>query len=91
MDNDLQFDRAEFSTPAAGAATCGVCKEPLRDSYFQANGKVLCAACAEKIRKFASGKGNFAGRFATAIAFGLGAALLGGAIYYIVLTRMALR
>ena len=79
MENDLQFERADFTAPAA--AQCSACQQPLLGEYFSANGQVLCAACAENLRAQLGGTGSSAGRFTQAALFGLGAAVLGGAIY----------
>ena len=79
MENDLQFERAEFSGPAA--AKCTACQQPLLGAYFSANGQVLCAACAENLRRQLGGTGSRAGRFLQAALFGTGAAVLGGAVY----------
>ena len=79
MENDLQFERAEFTAPVA--ARCTACQQPLLGEYFSANGQVLCAACAESLRRQVGGVGSSAGRFLQAALFGTGAAVLGGAVY----------
>lgn len=79
MENDLQFERADFTAPAA--AKCSACQQPLPGEYFSANGQVLCARCAENLRAQLGGVGSSAGRFMQAVAFGTSAALLGGAVY----------
>ena len=79
MDDNLQFDRAEFAAPRS--TTCTACQAPLVSEYFSANGQVLCAKCADNVRQFVVGSGSGADRFAMAFALGLGAALLGGAVY----------
>ena len=79
MENDLQFERADFTAPVA--AKCSACQQPLLGAYFSANGQVLCARCAESLRAQLGGVGSSAGRFAQAAAFGAGAAVLGGAVY----------
>src|SRR4051812_43876927 len=54
--SSLQFDRAEFATPAAAALSCEVCKTPLQGEYYQVNGKNICPACRTKIdANFTSG------------------------------------
>lgn len=79
MENDLQFERAEFTAPVA--AQCTACRQPLAGEYFSANGQVICAGCAESLRRQLSGVGGRVGRFLQAVLFGAGAALLGGAVY----------
>src|SRR6201996_84139 len=76
--DDLQFERAEFNAPTA--TVCGMCGQTLRGSYYQANGRLLCSGCAERVKQYASGEGDTANAF-QAVAFGIGAAIAGGAIY----------
>lgn len=79
MENDLQFERAEFTAPAATA--CNACQQPLAGEYFSANGQVLCAGCADRLRQQLGAADGNAGHLLQAALFGLGAAVLGGAIY----------
>ena len=79
MDDNLQFDRAEYAAPRG--TMCSACQAALTAEYFSANGQVLCARCAENVRQFYAGDGSGAGRFAMAVALGFGAALAGGAVY----------
>lgn len=82
MDTELQFDRVE--KPASHA--CSECRSALHDSYFQANGHMLCETCAEKIRNgFAQKRGGFV-RFLKSTAYGIGGAFVGSAAYTAVLT-----
>jgi hypothetical protein len=78
MEDSLQFDRAELSSPAA----CGACQSTLRDSYFQVSGQALCGTCADQARALMEGTGSRAGRLLWAAMFGIGAGILGAAIYY---------
>jgi hypothetical protein len=77
--DELQFERAEFDGPAV--SVCGLCGQPLRGSYFQAGGRVLCAECAERVRQHAHGVGADPVNSLRAFLFGIGAAAAGGAIY----------
>ncbi len=43
----LQFQKAEFSDPRP---KCVACRLPIDGEYFQLSGKVICAACAERVR-----------------------------------------
>lgn len=79
MDNDLQFDRAEFAAPRA--TVCSACQAALTTEYFAINGQVFCAKCAEGIREHFGDTGLQAGLFGRAALLGLGAAVLGGAVY----------
>ncbi len=47
----LQFDQAEFATPAGSGPACTVCKQPILDQYYELNGKVLCAGAARGSRR----------------------------------------
>jgi hypothetical protein len=47
MADGIQFDKAEFASPAA-ARTCVVCKAPITETYFEAGGHVLCPTCAAR-------------------------------------------
>ncbi len=51
---DLQFQHAEpiaAAASAAGAAqTCVVCKQPVGDTYYHAQGQVVCPLCAQRIQ-----------------------------------------
>ena len=84
MDKDLQFDRADYATPGA-PLTCTACKAVLTSEYWSANGQVLCSACAEGVRRYASGTGSRSARFLRALLFGTGAALVCAALYGAVL------
>ena len=88
MENDLQFERADFTAPAA--SQCSACQQPLLGAYYSANGQVLCARCAESLRTQLGGVGSSAGRFMQAAAFGTGAAVLGGAVYGAVMAYFGL-
>jgi hypothetical protein len=79
MDNDLQFDRADFAAPRA--TTCSACKAALTTEYFAVNGQVFCARCAEGIRQHFGDAAPPAEALGRAAALGLGAALVGGAVY----------
>lgn len=74
---DLQFDRAEPARSAAPASTCAACKQPLRDEYYEVNGKVVCPACRTRLVTHVA-----SGSFVNALLLGLGAAILGAAIYF---------
>src|SRR2546429_109695 len=46
----LQFDRAEFHAPSADLV-CGICKQPPRDEHYRSGSLVMCATCAERVRR----------------------------------------
>lgn len=80
--DDLQFERADFGT-APAAITCTGCHQPIAGDYFDVNGKPFCAACTSAIRQ-AHGDGAGAGAFPRALGAGIGAGVVGSALYYIV-------
>jgi hypothetical protein len=73
----LQFDRVE----QPGRSPCSRCKQPLGATYFQANGKIICASCRAALESEWSG-GSPASRFVRAVVFGVAAALLGAGMYF---------
>lgn len=78
---DLQFDRAESGEPS----TCSSCGQPIRDSYWDINGQVVCSYCHHQEVEQAVVSGSGAGRFLRASVFGILAATAGAGIYYAVL------
>ncbi len=78
MSEPLQFEKAEFSEPPA--TVCAACGARLGGHYFHAAGKVLCDSCAGRMRALGAGANNPA-RLTMAALLGLGAALLGAAVY----------
>ena len=73
---ELQFDRAEPTQPTT-AGTCATCKQPLRDTYYEVNGQVVCASCRARLEQHVTG-----GSFVNALLLGFGAAILGAGIYF---------
>ncbi len=84
-DEVLQFDEAEFSAPAPAVQLpiCVNCQQPIPDAYFEINGKVVCGHCREGVLAAVHGGSGMA-RFMRASLFGLGAAVVGAVLYYIV-------
>ena len=77
----LQFDHAEFDraeTPSSVA--CTACQRPFADHYFEINGTVVCDSCQHAIEAQLTGGSGIA-RFVQAALFGVGAAIIGTAIY----------
>jgi hypothetical protein len=84
MDNDLQFDRAEFVAPRV--TTCSACKVALTTEYYAINGQVFCANCAEGVRQHFSAEAQ--GRlFGRAALLGLGAAVVGSAAFAVAMIQ----
>ncbi len=83
----LQFDRAEWAEAPEGrqAPACSFCRTPLFSSYFDINGQMACESCKFRIEEqFKKGPGM--ATFLRAAGAGLGAAIAGSAIYYLVRT-----
>lgn len=80
---ELQFDRVQ-SPSGQTPGTCAVCGQPIRDAYYEVNGKVVCERCRQDLEaNWAAG--SSAGRFGAAIVLGIAAAAAGSALYYGVL------
>jgi hypothetical protein len=77
----MQFDKAEFG--AAPPPSCAGCQAELADTYFEVDGHRMCPTC--RARLDAPPEGTPASRFFTALAYGLGASVVGFVIYYAVL------
>src|SRR5258706_11926952 len=83
----LQFDRPEFPPGAAARGVpCTACKKPVVQSYYEANGHVICSTCREQLTQGTAGGGG--GRMLKAFFQGLGVALLGGAVWWAVRTYL---
>lgn len=85
----LQFDKAVSTTTRTEAAppegvTCVVCQKTIADRYFDINGQPTCDRCKQQVAREAETPKGF-GVFGKAVLFGLGAALLGAALYYAVI------
>jgi hypothetical protein len=81
--DELQFDHAEFHAAAPTAVTCGFCRRPIDDQYYQINTAVVCDGCRQAVETaFGRGPGLFG--FLKASVFGFLAAAAGAAIIYAV-------
>ena len=83
QEKPLRFDQAQFGTAAPAALGCAACGRPLRDSYYEVNGKTACERCQAEVQLGRS-EGSPFGRFLRASVFGLGAGAVGAAIWYAV-------
>jgi hypothetical protein len=83
-EEEIQFDQAEYATPASAGPTCGLCHQPIADTYYETGGKVFCTACRGRIEESFRG-GSRLGRALKAFVFGSAAALAGGALYYAII------
>ena len=75
-----QFATAEYA-PGRSDATCAVCRQPIRGSYFKIKGTLCCAGCTEEIQAQAPRDSH--GAFVRALVFGIAGALVGLALYVI--------
>ena len=81
---ELQFDRVEGQGGQTPGGTCAECGQPIRDVYYEVNGRVLCERC-RRAAEASWAAGSSAGRFGKAVVFGIAAAAAGSALYYGVL------
>ena len=81
--SELQFERAEYSTPASAAAPCQACKEPIVGAYYLLGQAMICPKCHTGLSAQLHG-GSRTGRFFGALAWGLLAAIAGGLIWFAV-------
>lgn len=68
---------------AERAPGCDLCGQPLRDAYWEANGKAACLSCHDRIEASRVG-GSPAARFLMASAYGTVAMLVGAAAWWAV-------
>lgn len=80
--DDLQLDRAEFARPES-SPSCAGCGRPLSGSYWEVQGKTVCADCRQRVEEKLAGRPGADG-FLRALAAGIGAAAAGAGIYYAV-------
>src|SRR6266436_8603411 len=77
---NLQFDHVERDG-SPSSLTCAACTQAIATSYYEVNGSVTCQRCRNQI--MAGWNRDSAGRrFATALGLGLGAAVVGAAVYF---------
>lgn len=80
MGDSLQFDRAEYSSPAQSGVVCTQCRQPVVQSYYAVGGRVICSRCREERERIATSSGFT--RLLRAFGAGLGVAVAGSAVYY---------
>lgn len=71
----------DFEGGGAAPAACVACGKPLAGEYWEANGKVACTSCKERI-DVSSLEGTPMSRFLMASALGTGAALVGTLVWW---------
>lgn len=73
----LDFDRAQVSGEATGMS-CRACKAPIVNTYYSIAGQSVCTACHTRFLAAQQASGSFG----SAVLNGVGAAIIGAAIYY---------
>jgi hypothetical protein len=86
---ELQFDRVvtestSSAPPSKLAAFCAVCQTSIETAYFDVNGSILCRDCCIVAQSAAQTHRGIV-PLVTASVFGLGAGVVGAAIYYAVM------
>ena len=86
---ELQFDRIVADVPSSIApgtpvATCTGCGASIATEYYSVNGNAVCGRCRQTIEAAAQTPRGV-GALVRAAVFGLGAGLIGAAIYYAVI------
>jgi len=79
---DLQFEHAEPLPERAAdpsGRSCVICKTPIGDTYFHAQGQVVCPMCAERIQSGQQAPPAIS--LGRATLYGAGAALVGCILY----------
>jgi len=87
MADNLQFDHAEpnaGASSAPGTVSCTVCSTPLRETYYVANGHIVCDRCRRSVEADWN-RGGAAGRLGKAIALGILATIGCSVLWYAVL------
>lgn len=81
VDDELQFDQAEYEGDQPAMATCVSCQQEIEADYYEVNGVVACPACKAAVDASRSPAGGGA-RFLKALTLGILAAGLGAGIYF---------
>lgn len=87
MPDNLQFDQAEPAPggqSSPGTITCSVCGSALPNTYFVANGHIVCDRCRHAAEEDWN-RGGAAGRLSKAIGWGILAMIGCSVLWYIVL------
>jgi len=79
---ELQFQRAEFSSPQTGP-TCASCGASATPEYHEFQGKVFCTVCRQRLEASIH-QLRQRGSLAQAFLYGLGAAIAGSVVFYVI-------
>lgn len=75
-----RFDVVQAVTPV-GTTPCAECRARIVDTYYEWDGKVICGTCRSRIATVIAAPAT--GGFVRAMGFGLAAAAVGSAIYFV--------
>jgi hypothetical protein len=78
----LQFRKAEHVSEAPTGPPCVICAKPIGETYYHANGQIVCAPCATAVQACQSAPP--AHTLLKSFFYGLGAAIAGTALYSLV-------
>lgn len=89
----FNFERVEYGPPGQGTdeqgpLACRNCQTALTDTYHDVGGNTVCGACRRRIETALTGG---PGAFWRALVYGIGAALAGALVYYIVLVALRMQ
>jgi hypothetical protein len=81
--SEPQLEQFEHMEPRKGAAqgVCVACQQPISDTYYEAAGRIFCAACRDAVGSALTG-GSGAVRLLKALIFGAGAAAVSAVVWY---------
>src|ERR1041384_2897539 len=81
VPGDLQFERAQpvTATGCLSDTGCVACKQPIRTTYYHAQGKTICETCAQRIQTGQQAPPPLS--LARAVLYGCAAALAGSILY----------
>ena len=86
----LQFDRAVVSTgDVSSGVACASCSRPIGTLYYTLGQKAFCPACKMATERAIAAADDPA-TFIKAVVYGLGAAIVGGIIYFLVMALLHL-
>jgi hypothetical protein len=92
-NDELQFDRVTPASPGAvpashseRAVVCASCGRPIATEYYDVHGKPVCASC-KQILEAHQATGISGPNMIQSIVFGLGAAVVGGFLYYLFISK----
>ncbi len=82
----LSFERAEFEDQASPALTCGYCRKPIHNQYWQISKRPACADCRTLVQQELLSSTSSA-RFFSALRLGALAAVA-GSVGWIIVTKV---